>query len=238
MILAIAIQCRDRNTRLKHKSVRPFYKGKSILQIIIERFKIIGRKNIFVLTTKTSPKTIEQAKAMGVKVFIGDEDDVHSRFCNFVTRYQPEGILRICADNPMVALGLSYPVEKWGVSKVYDYVSFEGAMQRHEGLFCEYVSESALMELKNKKLSKSDKEHVTKYIYEHPDEFNILSLPVPSIMNDLPIRLSVDTISDFKVAQKVYRVVGERYWMGIYEYLYNKPELLNIMKKNIEENQK
>ena len=142
MILARAIQCRDYSTRLKHKSVRPFYRGKSILEIIIRRLKNADLRNIFVLTTENSPKTQEQADKLGVTVFIGDEDDVHNRFCKFATRYQPEGIIRICADNPLVALGLMYPIEKWGKSGLYDYVSFDDAMHRHEGLFCEYISEN------------------------------------------------------------------------------------------------
>lgn len=236
MILARTIQCRDGSTRLKHKSVRPFYRGKSILEIIIERLKSSGMKNIFVLTTENSPKTQEQANNMGIRVFTGDEDDVHSRFCDFAIRYQPEGVIRICADNPFISVGLMYPIESFGKSGIFDYVSYENAMQRHEGLFCEYISEHALMDMKRKPLiTKYEKKHVSAYIYNHPEEYNIQTLPIPPIIDTYPVRLTVDTAADFKMAQKVYRRVKEGYWGDIYNYIFDKPYLLDKMKKLIED---
>jgi spore coat polysaccharide biosynthesis protein SpsF len=222
---------------MKNKSVRTFYKRKSILEIIIQRLKDSGKRNIFVLTTENSPKTQEQADRMGVKVFIGDEDDVHDRFCSFVIRYQPEGVLRICADNPFVALGLMYPIESWGKSGLYDYVSYTNAMLRHEGLFCEYISEFAITDMKTKDLTDYDKTHVTPYIYNNTD-YRIQILPIPPIMNNVPIRLTVDSIADFRLAQKIYRVVGEDYWGSIYNYVFDKPTILKEMSRNIGENHK
>lgn len=237
MILARTIQCRDNSTRMKHKSVRPFYKGMSILEIIINRLKNAGLRNIFVLTTENSIKTQKQADRMGVKVFIGNEDDVHDRFCKFVIRYQPEGVIRICADNPFVSTALMYPIETWGKSGLYDYVSFKGAMQRHEGLFCEYISESALMDMKTKPLSRYDKEHVTPYIYRTAD-YGQLILPIPPELNIYDIRLTVDTNEDFKIAQQVYRYIGERYWGLIIEWCTHQPKVYLKMQKNIEVNKK
>ncbi|KKM86410.1 hypothetical protein LCGC14_1279320 [marine sediment metagenome] len=217
MILATTIQCRDYSTRIKLKSVRPFYKGMSILEIIIRRLKMVYRKrNLFVLTTANSVKTQEQADDMGVKVFIGNEEDVYDRFFKFVIRYQPEGVIRICADNPLFSMALMFPIEKWGRSGLYDYVSFKDAMLREEGLFCEYISEAALTGMKNKPMTDYDREHVTPYIYNHPDEYRLKILPIPPIMDEIHMRLTVDTKVDFKIAQKIYNSVGENYWGNIY----------------------
>lgn len=238
MILAKTIQCRDKSARMKYKSVRPFYRGKSILEIILGRLKIINLKNIFVLTTESSVKTQEQADNMGIKVFIGDEEDVHDRFCSFCIRYQPEGVIRICADNPFISLALMHPITSWATSGLYDYISYEDAMLRHEGFFCEYISENALMDMKTKELTNYDKIHVTPYIYNHPEEYRLMILPIPPRILAENVRLTVDTIEDFKIAQKIYRAIGEKYWGNIYEYLHNKPDLLEKMYNNIKENKK
>ena len=239
MILTTAIQCRDQSTRMEHKSIRPFYNEKSILQLIIERLRVVGIRNVFVLTTEKSPKTQEIADRCGVKVFVGNEKDVHDRFCCFAIRYQPEGIIRICADNPFVAMGLMYPVSTWGKSGLYDYVSFKDAMIRHEGLYCEYISEGALLDMKTKHLTDYDKTNVSSYIYNHPDEYRLQIIPLPNIMVETPIRLTVDTMDDFKIAQKIYRIVREKHWMNIYDYIFtHNRKLIEKMNINMEANKK
>ena len=227
MRIAVTIQCRDHSTRMKYKSVRPFYKGMSILELIIKRLKDAGRKNIFVLTTRRSPKTMQQAYDMGIYVFLGSDEDVLDRFHKFLLRFDFDGVIRICADNPCLALGLMYPIMNWGRTGKYDYVSFKNAMRRHEGLFCEYISAFAIHDMVTRDLTDYDKEHVTPYIYNNT-YYRTLELPIPDIMEDRRIRLTVDTMDDFKIAQDVYRAVGEQYWWGIYDYLAHN---LKLQKK-------
>jgi len=237
MTIAIAIQCRDNSTRMELKSVRPFYKGKSILEIIINRFKNVGMRKIFVLTTYNSPKTVAIAEKLNVKIYKGDEDNVLMRFHKFMLLWDLDGVIRICADNPYIALGLMYPIKVWGDSNKFDYVSFKNAMHRHEGLFCEYISAYAIHDMIGKDLTDYDRQHVTPYIYNNT-YYRTLNLPILSIMNMNPIRLTVDTIEDFKLVQEIYRAVGEKYWVDIYNYLENKHDLNRRMVKNILENEK
>ena len=58
------------------------------------------------------------------------------------------------------------------------------------------------------------------------------------MMNEISIRLTVDTMDDFKLAQKIYRAVGEKHWGYIYKHVMNKPQILKEMKKNMRDNQK
>ena len=237
MTVAIAIQCRDKSIRMKHKWVRPFYKGMSILELIIKRLKDSGRKNIFVLTTESSPMTIAQVTKAKVRVFIGSEDDVLDRFHKFLLRFDFDGVIRICADNPCIALGLMYPIMNWGRTGKYDYISFKNAMRRHEGLFCEYVSAFAIHDMKTHDLSDYDKMHVTPYIYNNT-YYRVLEIPIPMIMEKSAIRLTVDTQTDFNIAQTVYRAIGEQYWANIYDWIENKTQLKKRMNENIAENEK
>jgi len=238
MTIAIAIQCRDNSTRMEHKSVRPFYKGKSILEIIINRFKNVGMRKIFVLTTDNSPKTIAIANKLNVKIYRGDEDNVLMRFHKFMLLWDLDGVIRICADNPYIALGLMYPIKVWGNSGKFDYVSYKGAMQRHEGLFCEYISAYAIHDMIGRELTDYDREHVTPYIYNNT-YYRVLNLDMPPIIdNETRIRLTVDTMKDFKITQEIYRAIGEKYWGYIYKWLENKRDIKQIMFDNIMENRK
>jgi len=111
-------------------------------------------------------------------------------------------------------------------------------MRRHEGFFMEYISVRTLGDVYSLCPPKYDREHVTPYIINHPKRYYQKILPIPEIMNLIPIRLTVDTASDFMIARKVYNHIDERHWSYIYGYVQHNPEILKEMKKNIEGNPK
>lgn len=237
MEIAIIIQSRDRSTRYPYKSIMNFYNGKSILKIQIDRFKVLPFQ-IIVATDDNSPNTVRIAEKNNVEVFIGKTDLVLDRFVDICKMYKLDGVFRVCGDNPFVQLALMYPVATWGLTGEYDYVAFENSMKRHEGLFLEYVSADALNSACFSTIQPYDHEHVTPYIYERPNKYKLKLLPIPPIMDKIQIRLTVDTKSDFNIVQKLYKIIGEKYWGQIYEYLYFRPKILKEMRKNIKENEK
>lgn len=216
--IGIVIQCRDGSTRYKEKSIRPFFDGKSILEIIVDRFRIYDYP-IIVATSKNSLKTIALCHMMDVLYYIGSEDDVLTRIYETLDIYNLDGILRVCADNPFVDLGLMYPVITWAETMDYDYVAFDNCMRRHEGFFLEYISAYALGVSVTDSDMHTDHEHVTPYIIRHPELFKQKILPIPPIMNEVFVRLTVDTEDDFKTAQEIYKHVGGKHWSQVYIYL-------------------
>lgn len=218
--IAIVIQCRDGSTRYKEKSVRPFYKGKSILEIIMAKFKHLPYK-IIITTTPHSYITIQQVKRAGVDVMVGEEGDVLSRFCDVVRTYELDGVFRVCADNPFIQLPLMFPVVAWAGDM--DYVAFYNAMQRKEGFWIEYVSTFALLDadkfIDHEGLFK--REHVTEYIYNHIYTYKVKWLEIPELLKKHPnIHLTVDSKNDFEIAQMVYKDVGEKHWYYIIDWFY------------------
>lgn len=235
--IGIIIQCRDFASRYPNKCVKNFFHGKTILDIIIDKFKHLGFK-IIVNTTEDSYETIRITKEKKVNLFLRTYafDDVLFWFTECAKLYELDGVFRVCADNPLIQLSLMYPIKAHAITEKYDYISFERAMQRHEGFFLEYISTNAL-EKANKKAT-IDREHVTKYIYEHPSDFNLKILPIPPELNKVDLRLTVDTKADFKIARLVYSFVGENHWLYVANWCYNQPEILKKMKENIKRNPK
>lgn len=233
--IGIVIQCRDNASRYTHKSVRPFYEDKSILQIIIERFKHLPYI-IIVVTTEDSLETKKICKELDVPCYHGHGDDVILKFLDAAYAHKLTGFFRVCADNPFVSLPLMYPLTTWGFHN--DYIAYKDCMLRHEGLWMEYVKTSALYKAMLATNLPYDIQNVTPFIYKNPWLFHVKILQIPQEIQDLKFRLTVDTESDFKIAQRVYKEVREQHWYNILDYLKKHPKLLKKMKKNIEENPK
>jgi len=233
----IIIQCRDNSTRFEHKSVRPFYKGKSILEIIYERMSILFQFPIVVATTENSPRTIGICKMLNANWFVGNETNVAMRL--YMTAFENgfDGFFRVCADNPFVSLPLMYPLQAW-VEGDYDYIAFRNCMRRHEGFWVEYIKTEALGRAIDMIRGWTDLEHVTPYIIRNPDIFKQMILPIPPQLEQFTVRLTVDTASDFYIAKKVYEDMKDKYWGYILEYVEENPKLKEKMKKNRMENRK
>ena len=216
---------------MKHKSVRPFYNGMSILEIIIKKFE--HRKHqVVVATSMKSKRVVEICRKTNTPYYCGSEDDVLSRMYECAKKYKFTSILRVCADNPFISMGLMYPVETWGEVDKYDYVSFDSAMRRHEGFFLEYVSMYALEVAASDAILKTDREHVTPYIVRHPDRFREKILPIPPELNEVSIRLTVDSEQDFEIAQEVYEHIGEKHWHHVLGYVeHNKLMQANMLRE-------
>ena len=239
--IGIVIQCRDGSTRYKEKSVRPFFEGKSILEIIVEKFQIFDYP-IIVATSKNSLRTMVLCNMMNIPYYIGSEANVLERLVKAAHEYKLDGILRVCADNPFIDLGLMYPVLTWGETMDYDYVAFDNCMQRHEGFFLEYISMNALACAHLKVSTNYDREHVTPYIIRNEKMlFKQKILPIPPILNKVFIRLTVDTEDDFKTAKDIYEKIYRRgycCWHRVLEYIQEHPEIEKDMLRGMRLNKK
>jgi len=237
--IGVIIQCRDESSRMKHKAVRKFAFGKSILEIIHDLLYTLGIP-IVVATTEKSKRTINICKRRGYNcyMFPFSENEVADRLLACAKIFDFDGFFRVCADNPFIQPSLIYPIKVWAYSDRYDYVSWENAMERHEGFWIEYISTDALQKAIMCDESPETREHVTQFIRRNPWLIESKTIPIPDELNKINIRLTVDTMEDFKIAQKIYKKLGHAYWMNIIEYLSEHPKLLSKMKKNIERNPK
>ena len=214
----IIIQARINSTRLYQKIILPFFKGETILDIIIKRLILNFPKEDIFLATSTNPKDLllkDIAKKYSINFFQGDEDNVLNRFINLADNFNIDNIIRICADNPFLDINLIKNYIELSKKDNYDYISHfvskkQAVITTHFGFWSEFVSVKAL---KKVKLLTSDKlflEHVTNYIYTNEYKFNILKIEAPNYVNKyLDFRLTVDTKNDFNLAQKIYTYLDE-----------------------------
>ena len=226
--ITFIIQARVGSSRLPGKILLPFYNGKCILELLIEKLCHVEGTNIIVATSNDfSNNAIEDCvKKYNVPVFRGSENDVLQRFIDAATSYGVKKIIRICSDNPFLELDSIKQLVHIASSSDSDYVTLE-----------------ALLRVKEETKEDFYHEHVTNYIYEHSNVFNISWIDVSNQLNKYPgIRLTVDTQQDFEDARNVYEnLCNFNAFPTIHEvleYLNTHQELYSLMQKQIIENSK
>jgi spore coat polysaccharide biosynthesis protein SpsF (cytidylyltransferase family) len=211
MNIGIIIQARLSSQRLLNKVIRPIFMDKSILDIIIMRLKKMNSHLPIIIATGDFEKNKElfsYASQNNILFFSGSEDDVLERFIQCSKEFKLQKVLRVCADNPFLDYQLAENLISISLSGGYDYVSYsvnnKPAILSHYGFFSEAVSYNGLVKAHSKSANDSDKEHVTPYIYNHPEEFSLMLKQAPiEITNEEKIRLTVDTETDFENAAKI-----------------------------------
>jgi spore coat polysaccharide biosynthesis protein SpsF len=241
----IILQVRVGSTRLPHKVLLPFSEQKSILDVIQEKLSFTER---IVIATTTNPMDdiIEQyAYQHNLKCFRGSEHNVLKRFIEAAEFYGYSKIIRICSDNPFLdklAIQQLFEMEEDTKS---DYISFKvnnsPSIKTHFGFWGEWVSLEALKRIAEITENAFYYEHVTNYIYEHPNLFKIRWLDVDNrLKNRDNIRLTIDTQEDFERASKIYAdLKHEEITIPIVvQYLDKHPEIIQSMEYSINHNQK
>lgn len=244
MKLGIIVQARTGSTRLPNKVLQDFYQGKSILFILLERLKEIGIPITVATSSTIQDDAIEElAKELQLAYFRGDEQNVLSRFTEVADIYQYTHLIRVCADNPFLSLILLNKLLE-AVQENLDYISFAHqetpAMLTHFGVFAEIVKTSALKQVPDDKFYQ---EHVTNYVYQHPKKFKLKWLATnEDLFFSNIIRLTVDTLEDFKTAQSIYAAFMQQSpnfdIVELFDYLRENKHLLEGMQRSIEENKK
>ena len=248
----IILQARMGSSRLPGKMGRKFYNGKTLLRVILERLKEIFDSKLIIVATSTQKNDgfIEsEAGSCGVNVFRGSENDVLGRFVAAAEQFNHQRIIRICADNPFIQTAFVNDLLDFNSDSEADYVGFRlnkklPAIKSHLGFFPELVKIEAL-----KQIHKSDpdpifREHVTNFFYSsqnraYKTSWIDLDYPEEMIRN---VRLTIDTESDFLIADSLYRYFNENGMKGsddqIFDYLSENHKILNQMTKNISANEK
>jgi len=244
----IVIQARSGSTRLSNKMTRPFYKDKTVLDILLNRLTISDLDiPIVVATTKNRNDNMIESICTNnkVEVFRGDENNVLSRFVTVADMFSFKKLIRICADNPF------FDVE--GTTELLrnnnaDYVSYmiDGdvpSIKSHLGFWGEVVSTAALLKVSSLTTDSLYLEHVTNYIYTHPDKFECTFVHAQeNLFNRSDIRLTMDTLEDFKLYQRIYsEIVGESNVLNIddlIEFIDSNSEIRKVMKQQIIQNTK
>ena len=234
--IGIVIQARTGSSRLPNKIMRKFYNEKSILDIIAEKLKRKFPSYPIILATSTSVNDSVLsyvAKQNNLLFHQGSENNVLLRFVEVVSQYNFTHVIRICADNPFLNMdGIQGLIDKIDDINI-DYVSYHVSdgtpvIKTHLGLFAEIVSVRALISANTLQDNPIYQEHVTNFIYESPNLFDVKLFPCfDEVIERRDLRLTIDDFDDFEN-------LSDLYCQSEYKFSEDLNELLTFISENPE----
>lgn len=232
--VAAIVQARMRSTRLPGKVVASIV-NKPMLHHIVERLRASQRISTIILATTTlkEDNLLEDfAREVGLTCYRGEEQDVLARYYGAATQFHIEIIVRICADDPLVDPRIIDEVVQSHLDSDADYTSNGIVRTFPLGLDAEVFSYRALEKAYNEAQEGYEREHVTPYIYQHPNLFKIESVEANGKLRRPDLRLTVDTEEDLRlireIFQRLYRDGRIFYTEDVIDLLDKHPELVAI----------
>lgn len=237
MVVAV-IQARMGSTRLPGK-VAKLVLGKPMLSHQIGRIKHskLVDKIVIATTDKAEDDKVEEiAKECGVACFRGSEKDVLDRFYKTAKMAGAETIVRLTGDCPFSdPLVIDEIIQFFFESGIDD----TGTPENYpEGLDAEVFSFAALERAWKEAEKPSEREHVTPYLYNHPEIFKVKRLKTGKLYQgseDISkYHWSVDERQDFEFAVRIFERLYQENKLflmnDILEVIRKEPELLEINK--------
>ena len=245
----IVIQARLGSTRLPRKMLAEVSGGRSLLDLVLGRLaEQFGTTRLVLATTTESidDGLLDVATARGVAVHRGSVANVLERFLGAADLRGWSRLVRVCADNPFLLPGSIEPLVALGRASGADYVGYRfgdgtWSILSHGGLFAEYVTCDALREVARVAEDPAAFEHVTNYVYTHPERFRTASIPVPLESVIAGWRLTVDTQADLDVVRTVATEAGGAFPTTIEQLaaiIDRHPALVESMQASIARNRK
>lgn len=242
MKVVVITQARSGSKRLPNKVMKKV-KGKSLLEIHINRIKrakLIDEIFIATTTNKEDDQIEVLAKRINVNCFRGSENDVLDRFYQTVKDIQPDYVVRLTSDCPLIDPVLIDEVVKVAVYRKLDY--YTNAMEEFfpDGQDIEVFTFKALEQAWKEASLKSDREHVTPYIRNNSSykKGKIFISDNHSIEENYShVRLTVDEKVDFEVVEKMVEALGfDEDWKTYTEY-YLRNSQINSLNSQIKRNE-
>ncbi len=172
MRIGIIIVCRYDSTRLRGKILRKI-EGKSVLSYILERVKKVSNACKVVVATseeKSDDPIVDFCRRDNIVCFRGYKDDVAGRMLMCAQKYKFDYFVRICGDNIFADYGLIDQMITIALGTKANLVSNIKNRTFPCGISVEIVNTYFFAKEYKKFSSSVDKEHVTKYLYEHEQE--------------------------------------------------------------------
>ncbi len=236
MISAI-VQARMSSSRFSGKVLQPIL-GQPMLARQIERIRLSATIDQVTVATSTEFADDPIASActeMNVPCFRGSLDDVLDRFYRAAELTAADVIVRLTADCPLLDPDVIDATVRLFLSGAYDYVSNSLVPTYPDGLDTEVFRRAALVQAHREATKASEREHVTSYIWGHPDKFRIGMLK-----NDRDLsahRWTVDHPEDFELVTRVFEVLYPKNpafrTKDVLEYLSSHPEVLALNSGHI-----
>ncbi len=228
MNVAIFVQARMGSSRLAGKVLKKVL-GRPLLSYQIERLrKVKNADQIVVLTTTRFEDDLINKLCLdeNIACFRGSEHDVLNRYYEAAQLFKPSAIVRSTADCPLIDPKITEEVISLFLNNQpkCDYASNSLERTFPRGLDVEIISLNALTQAERMATQSFEREHVTAYIYKHPEQFILKNLALnPSQAKH---RWTVDTPEDFELIKRIIETLYPK------DPDFDMQSILNLLKNH------
>jgi spore coat polysaccharide biosynthesis protein SpsF len=232
------IEARMGSTRLPGKMMKELIDGRTTLECMLARLRQCEYVDTLVVATSVKDRDdviAETAADLGVECFRGSEKDVLDRIANCAREFEADVICETTGDCPLIDPAVvDQCIACFLDNQPVDYVSNVLSRSWPSGMDVEVVSREALEQLDEVTSDEFYREHVTTYIWEHRDEFEVFHLSPSPGCRDPGIRVTLDYPEDLELIRTVYNRItemGEPFAAGVEEIttiFNNEPQLRDI----------
>jgi spore coat polysaccharide biosynthesis protein SpsF len=225
------VQARTGSTRLPGKVLLPL-NGRPLLSRVMGRAGRATRIDEVVVatTTKTNDDVlVELAENEGWPIVRGSESDVLDRYVHAARARGADVIVRITSDCPLLDPTVVDATIAAQAEGLFDYASNSLEPRTFpRGLDTEVMTRDALERAWREDTSPAQREHVTPYIYRHPELFRLCRVPAP--VDYSSHRWCVDTEADYELVRRVYEALDrdDFTWTEVLELLETHPDWLEL----------
>lgn len=228
-IIAI-VQARMDSTRFPNKVMKKI-NGVPMIGLLLNRLSMVSYLDQIMLATPSSPNSLpldNYVTKLGYEVFKGSEDDVLDRYYQAAKQKEPDAIIRITGDCPLVDPELVSDIINCFIEQDVDYLSNTLVPTYPDGLDTEIFTFKSLEKAAKLAKKPSEREHVTPFIYESglfkTENYNCDE-------DHSNKRWTVDEAVDFEVISSIYDYFSpniEFNWQDVLALQEKKPELFKI----------
>lgn len=228
------LQARMGSTRLPGKMLLPIFDNKGALELMLERVaaaKSIDRVVVATTTLAEDDPLVALCEKLGIASFRGDSVNVLDRYYQCArTLARDDVLVRLTGDCPLHDPVVIDRVVAFFHGGQYDYAANTHPPTYPDGLDAEVFSFRALERAWHEATLLSEREHVTYYLYTHPEFFRLGNL---ALEEDLSAhRWTLDEPADLEFIRQVYAALyPSRKNFGMQDVLAllkERPELLDI----------
>jgi len=213
--------------------------GKTVLEWVVRRATDCQRLDGVIVVTRDTleHRFVVELVPMDVPVFVGQHPDPLGCLAAALEEYHAEAVVRIPADSvfvdPMLIDRLVNTAEAHPECDYVSYCSRDGrpAILSPVGVYAEWFRTTALRQAARKASSTIERQQPTRYVFSHPEKFNIRLIPAPAKIDRDDVRLTVDIEEDWDHALAIFEALGpeELDWQRIADLLDHQPALRERM---------
>jgi spore coat polysaccharide biosynthesis protein SpsF len=218
-------------------------RGATVLARVLQRLqraKLTGELLVATTHHPADEEIVAECNRLGVRTFRGEPQDVLDRYYRAAEHLNADVVIRITSDCPLIEPEVTDKTIQAFLDSHADYASNALNRTYPRGLDTEVMSFDTLARTWRLAQKPYERSHVTAYIYEHPGEFELLSVTGEDDYSWQ--RWTVDTPDDLKFIRGVYEHMDDPddfSWLDVLRLLNRKPELLelnrHVMQKALQE---